>query len=72
MFNLHRRASKFNEDKGWFLYQKTILIVNMRRRLQGKNKRNMKKKNAKKIAEKRSCLRYCFYFLEVAFLKFTK
>ena len=36
MFNLHGRASKFSEDKGWFLYQKTILIVNMRRRLQGK------------------------------------
>ena len=47
MFDLHWRASKFNEDKGWFLYQKIILTITMRRRLQGKNFKNMKKKSKK-------------------------
>ena len=43
MFDLHWRVSKCNEDKGWFLYQKVILTIAMRRRLQRKNSKNLKK-----------------------------
>ena len=34
MFDLHGKASKFNKGKGWILYQKIILTITMRRRLQ--------------------------------------
>ena len=52
MSDLQRRASKFNGDKGWLFYQKTILIITMKQRLLGKNKRNLKnKKNPKKSCE---------------------
>ena len=72
MFDLHWRASKFNEYKGRCLCQKTILIVNITRQLQGKNEKNLKNKEIQKIAAKRYCLRYSFYHLEVASLKFDE
>ena len=72
MFDLQWRASKFNGDKGWFFYQKTILIITMRQRLLGKNKRNLKNKKIQKIAVKCYCLPSSIYPLEVAFLKFAK
>ena len=44
----------------------------MRRRLQGKNERNLENKKIQKIAVKGYCLRYSFYTLEVAFLKLAE
>ena len=73
VFDLHSRAYKLN--KGRSLYQKIILIITMRGRLQGKNKRNQEKKQKKtkqKIAVKCYCLPPSFYPLEVAFLKLAK
>ena len=72
MFDFHWRASRFNENKGRCLCQKTILIVNITRQLQGKNEKNLKNKEIQKIAAKRYCLRYSFYHLEVASLKFDE
>ena len=72
MSDLQRRASKFNGDKGWLFYQKTILIITMKQRLLGKNKRNLKNKKIQKIAVKCYCLPSSIYPLEVAFLKFAK
>ena len=43
MFNLHWRASKFHEDKGWFLYKKIIYEAPATRKKLKKSEKKLQK-----------------------------